>query len=121
MTAEAQNLTFVHGSTVTMSITYQHLTGKGLIDDNEELTHKSRCAAAFICLHEVNTSGIVFTLIVVAVIHFGFTSVPCEACRKVTARGKRQEVVPLLNLTCMSTLTQRIFLQYFCIIVLKLF
>jgi hypothetical protein len=94
---------------------------KGLMDDNEELTHESGCAAAFICLHQVNTSGIVFTLIVVAVIHIGFTSVPCEACRTVTARGKREEVVPLLNLTCMSTLIQRIFLQYFYIRVLKLF
>jgi hypothetical protein len=79
------------------------------MDDSEELTHESRCAAAFICLHQVDTGGIVFTLIVVAVIHVGFTSVPCEACRTVTARGKRQDVVPLLNLSCMSTLIKTYF------------
>lgn len=92
-----------------------------LMDDSEELTHESRCAAAFICLHKVDTGGIVFTLIVVTVIHVGFTSVPCEACRAVTARGKRQDVVSLLNLTCMPILIKRIFLQYFYITFLNYF
>jgi hypothetical protein len=80
------------------------------MDDNEEFTHESRSATAFICLHQVNTGGIVFTLVVVAVIHVGFTPIPCEACRTMTARGKRQKVVPLLNLTCMLTLIQRMFI-----------
>jgi hypothetical protein len=59
-----------------------------LISDDEEFTHKSWGAAAFICLHQVNTGSIVFTLVVVAIIHVGFTSVPCETCRTVAAGGR---------------------------------
>ena len=55
------------------------------MNDNELLTHEAWSTATFVRLHQINTCGVVFTLVVDAVINVGLTSVAREARWTVTA------------------------------------
>jgi len=61
-----------------------------LMNDNELFTHEARSTATFVRLHQINTRGIVFTLVVDAVINVCLTSVARETRWTVTARGTLQ-------------------------------
>ena len=57
------------------------------MNDNELFTHEARSTATFVRLHQIDARGVVFTLVVDAVVNVCLASVASETGWTVTAVG----------------------------------